>query len=43
MYSVLAQLTIQPYHVDAFITLFRDHARESLRDEKGVTIVPAET
>ena len=35
MYSVLAQLTIQPQHVDAFIALFRDHARESLRDEVG--------
>jgi autoinducer 2-degrading protein len=35
MYSVLAQLTIQPQHVDAFIRLFRDHARESLRDEVG--------
>src|SRR6266496_5694171 len=35
MYSVLAQLTIQPQHVDAFIALFRDHACESLRDEVG--------
>ena len=35
MYSVLAQLTIQPQHVDAFIALFRDHARESLRDKVG--------
>jgi len=33
MYSVLAHLTIQPQHVDAFIALIRDHARESLRDE----------
>jgi hypothetical protein len=24
MYSVLSQLTIQPQHVDAFITLFQD-------------------
>ena len=35
MYSVLSQLSIQPQHVDAFITLFQDHARESLRDEVG--------
>jgi autoinducer 2-degrading protein len=35
IYSVLSQLTIQPQHVDAFITLFQDHARESLRDEVG--------
>lgn len=35
MYNVLSQLTIQPQHVDAFIALFRDHARESLRDEVG--------
>lgn len=35
MYSVLSQLTIQPQHVDAFITLIRDHARASLREEPG--------
>jgi hypothetical protein len=35
MYSVLSQLTIQPQHVDEFITLIRDHASESLRDEPG--------
>jgi (4S)-4-hydroxy-5-phosphonooxypentane-2,3-dione isomerase len=35
MYNVLSQLTIQPQHVAAFITLIRDHARESLRDEVG--------
>jgi len=35
MYSVLSHVTIQPQHVDAFIALFRDHARESLRDEVG--------
>lgn len=35
MYSVLSHLTIQPQHVDEFITLIREHARECLRDEAG--------
>jgi autoinducer 2-degrading protein len=35
MYSVLSHLTIQPQHVDEFITLIREHARESLREEAG--------
>jgi len=35
MYSVLVQLTIQPPHVEAFVTLMREHARESSRDEPG--------
>jgi (4S)-4-hydroxy-5-phosphonooxypentane-2,3-dione isomerase len=35
MYSVLSQLTIQPHYVEEFITLIRDHASESLRDEAG--------
>jgi autoinducer 2-degrading protein len=35
MYSVLSQLSIQPQHVEAFITLIREHARESIRDEPG--------
>jgi (4S)-4-hydroxy-5-phosphonooxypentane-2,3-dione isomerase len=35
MYSILSQLTIQPQHVDEFITLIREHASESLRDEPG--------
>ena len=35
MYSVLVQLTIQPPHVEAFVTLLREHARESIRDEPG--------
>jgi len=35
MYSVLAHVTIQPQHVDEFITLQRQHAGESLRDEPG--------
>jgi autoinducer 2-degrading protein len=35
MYSVLSHITIQPQHVDAFITLFQEHAHESLRDEAG--------
>jgi (4S)-4-hydroxy-5-phosphonooxypentane-2,3-dione isomerase len=35
MYSVLSHLTIQPHHVDEFITLIREHARESLRQEAG--------
>jgi autoinducer 2-degrading protein len=35
MYSVLSHLTIQPQHVDEFISLIQEHARESLRDEVG--------
>jgi quinol monooxygenase YgiN len=35
MYSVLVQLTIQPPHVEAFVTLMREHARKSIRDEPG--------
>lgn len=35
MYSILTHLTIQPQHVDEFITLIREHAHESLRDEPG--------
>ena len=35
MYSVLAHVTIQPQHVDAFITLVRELASESLREEAG--------
>jgi (4S)-4-hydroxy-5-phosphonooxypentane-2,3-dione isomerase len=35
MYSVLSHLTIQPQHVDEFIALIQEHARESLRDEAG--------
>ena len=35
MYSVLVQLTIQPQHVEEFVTLIQDHARESIRDEAG--------
>jgi autoinducer 2-degrading protein len=35
MYSVLSHITIQPQHVDEFITLIREHASESLRDEPG--------
>ncbi len=35
MYSVLTHLTIQPQHVNEFITLIQEHAQESLRDEPG--------
>lgn len=35
MYSILVHVTIQPQHVDEFITLTREHAREYLRDEPG--------
>jgi autoinducer 2-degrading protein len=35
MYSVLSHLTIQPQHVDEFITLIREHASQSLREEAG--------
>ena len=35
MYSVLAHVTIQPQHVDEFITLQRQLASEYLREEAG--------
>lgn len=35
MYSVLAHVTIQPQHVDEFISLQRELASESLREEAG--------
>jgi autoinducer 2-degrading protein len=35
MYSVLAHVTIQPQHVDEFITLQRELASEYLREEAG--------
>jgi len=35
MYSVLAHVTIQPQHVDEFITLNREFASASLREEPG--------
>jgi quinol monooxygenase YgiN len=35
MYSVMAHVTVQPQHVDEFVTLVREHAREYLRDEPG--------
>jgi (4S)-4-hydroxy-5-phosphonooxypentane-2,3-dione isomerase len=35
MYSVLAHVTIQPQHVDEFITLEQELASESLREEAG--------
>jgi len=35
MYSVLAHVTIHPQHVEEFITLNRELASESLRDEPG--------
>ena len=35
MYSVLAHVTVQPQRVDEFITLIRQHASASLRDEVG--------
>ena len=35
MYSALAQVTIQPQHVDEFIALHRELAREYLLDEPG--------
>lgn len=35
MYSVLSHVTIQPQHVDEFITLVRELASESLREEAG--------
>ena len=35
MYSVLVHVTIQPHHVDEFITLNREFASASLREEPG--------
>jgi (4S)-4-hydroxy-5-phosphonooxypentane-2,3-dione isomerase len=35
MYSVLTHITIQPEHLDEFITLIQEHASESLREEAG--------
>jgi quinol monooxygenase YgiN len=35
MYSILAHVTIQPQHVDEFVTLIRELAGEYLRDEPG--------
>ena len=35
MYSVLAHVTIQPQHVDEFITLERELASAYLREEAG--------
>jgi autoinducer 2-degrading protein len=35
MYSVLAHVTIQPQHVDEYVILILEHARDSLRDEPG--------
>ena len=35
MYSVLSHVTIQPQHVDEFITFVRELASESLREEAG--------
>jgi quinol monooxygenase YgiN len=35
MYSILAHVTIQPQHVDEYLSLIREHARDSLRDEAG--------
>jgi autoinducer 2-degrading protein len=35
MYSVLVQVTVQPQHVDEFITLNRELAGESVREEPG--------
>ncbi|HEX9872056.1 MAG TPA: antibiotic biosynthesis monooxygenase [Candidatus Tectomicrobia bacterium] len=35
MYSILAHVTIQPQHVDEFITLHRELASEYLREEAG--------
>lgn len=35
MYSVLSHLTIKPQHVDEFISLIREHAQASIRDEPG--------
>ena len=35
MYSILAHVTIQPQHVDEFITLQRELASEYLREETG--------
>jgi quinol monooxygenase YgiN len=35
MYSVLAHVTIQPQHVDEFITLQRELASAYLREEAG--------
>ena len=35
MYSILAHVTIQPQHVEEFITLQRELASASLREEPG--------
>jgi autoinducer 2-degrading protein len=35
MYSILAHVTIQPQQVDEYLSLIREHARDSLRDEAG--------
>ena len=35
MYSVLAHVTIQPQHVDEFITLQRELASQYVREESG--------
>jgi quinol monooxygenase YgiN len=35
MYSILAHVTIQPQHLDEYIALILEHARDSLRDEPG--------
>ena len=35
MYSVLAHVTIQPQHVDEFITLQRELASQYVREEAG--------
>ena len=35
MYSVLVHVTIQPQHVDEFISLNREFASASLREEPG--------
>jgi autoinducer 2-degrading protein len=35
MYSVLVQVTVQPQHVDEFITLNRELASEVVREEPG--------
>jgi quinol monooxygenase YgiN len=35
MYSVLAHVTVQPQHVDEFITLNREFASASVREEQG--------
>lgn len=46
MYSVLAHVTIQPQHLDEFIALQQEHARDSLRDEPdtlGFDVIQDET